>query len=148
MSNNRVAARTPSTIETLGAQLREQHLIVRQLTSLLAALLIEKHEGMAFVPMSRMAETFGNHDDPNGHLLKVETIKELGNHRIKVHMPDGTPYVHVQKPTGALEQVCEELAVEALNCANNFHRDMDAQGLLCPECGRKDKIESQEFVSA
>lgn len=133
-------------IEALGAKLRTQDLMIRQLTSMLAALLIEKHEGTAFVPIPRFAETFGVQSSDHGHLVKLDPLPELGTYRLKVHLPDGTPYLHLPKTNGV--HVVEPSLPEPLTCVSEWHRDKEAAGVLCPECGRKDKIESLEFASA
>lgn len=197
MSRKKLVADTAANPSlALKAQLMVQQKLMRELTCMFAAHLINSHDGVTSVPMAIAAETFGDPNAQHGWFVMIDTLEPLGVHRIRAYTPDEQPY-RVPNPVpkfsfdatddfalAALEayqkqveqseinenrrkaiadavasfkkfreeesqckavevEIPKEPEREPLNCNGTFHFDPNAPGVLCPECGRSDKILAQ-----
>lgn len=105
---------------------------IRQLTAVLAALLIDKHRGRALLDSKTLDMAYGDPAQRNGYLVNIATLKPLGTHRLQVVLPNGKEYVPAP-------EVIEAENKPSGPCGDDWHRH-GFQGLRCPKCGSTERI--------
>jgi hypothetical protein len=108
------------------AQVIAQNELLRRLTAVLAAVLIDQHRGRLLVDGDTVDAMYGDPTQANGYMVDVQTIRPLGKHRLQVMLPNGSTYV----PAPVL--VYHEDAAEI--CEDASHKR--GTGLRCEECGK------------
>lgn len=118
------------TETVLQMQLEEANSTIRKLSAAFAAVLVAHHGGKVLVESPTMDAMFGDEEATNGYLVKVETLHGLGQHRVTVLAPDGSPYRQALQEPVVIDQVPP--------CSEQWHRD--GTGIRCPKCGKTDRI--------
>jgi len=143
---NGQAALRPMTPPEMMAKLQQQDRMIQQLAAMFAALLIHKHDGLAFVPAKVAHECYGAMPNAN-YFVMIDTLPELGTHRIRAMLPNQTPYVPPEKQEAKVLQMPNAVDPEKTDCSSYWHSTKDALGVRCPDCGSNKKVEAVESVS-
>jgi hypothetical protein len=116
-----------SSAKVLQAQLDAANEMLRRLTAVLAAVLVDQHRGRLLVESATVDTMYGDTAQENGYMVDVQTIHPMGKHRLQVMLPNGSTYVPAPV-------VIEQSLNESLVCDDPNHAR--GSGLRCAECGK------------
>jgi hypothetical protein len=115
-----------TSAKVLQAQLDAANEMLRRLTAVLAAVLIDQHRGRLLVASESVDAMYGDAAQPQGFMVDVQTVRLLGKHRLQVVQPNGVTYVPVP--------VVIEADTKSLICEDASHNR--GGGIRCEECGK------------
>jgi hypothetical protein len=116
-----------SSANVLRAQLDAANELLRRLTAVLAAVLVDHHRGRLLITSETVDAMYGDPAQENGFMVDVQTVQPLGKHRLQVMQPNGSTYVPAPV-------VIEGETLEASVCEDPNHKR--GNGLRCEECGK------------
>lgn len=140
-------------LQQQAGQMQQIDAVRQQLGFMLAALLNEKHSGVATVSLTALDKAAREQKD-----IRFEELKVTGEMRVlvlgtNIHackhcagsgidgaVPPAPEPKQEMAPVIAVPPVTEQEDKPSEPCSNAWHADIDGQGVFCPQCGSKAKI--------